>query len=216
MSENVGGPRGKARDRVAPGGTAPRSPVIRNRFGAALLRRAAAVTRALTRDWRPAVPPGREERFARLVRSRLASSILMVEAERAGGVQIDVATRTAFGKPPLVSVDISVTQSQEKLVEERLFVSADQSFEAEEERRASYHLFLVDLLERAVQAVWDNPELAPVAVRGRIVFTGEPPEREVRSVRLEMTDLGYEDETARPEDLFSRLGAPASDPAWRP
>ena len=31
-----------------------------------------------------------------------------------------------------------------------------------------------------------------------------------------MTALGFEDEIARPDELYNRYGAPEGDPAWRP
>lgn len=110
--------------------------------------------------------------------------------------------------------------------------------DAEQIRRATDLLpgaTVVDLLTRVVRAAWDNPEIAPVAVRGRILVCaggatpakghhrgggrpgaratveGPPPE-----VLVDMRELGFVDETARPADLYEMFGAPASDPSWRP
>jgi len=33
---------------------------------------------------------------------------------------------------------------------------------------------------------------------------------------VDMTALGFEDEIARPDELYDRYGAPECDPAWRP
>lgn len=33
---------------------------------------------------------------------------------------------------------------------------------------------------------------------------------------VDMTALGFEDEIARPDELYIRYGAPEGDPAWRP
>lgn len=123
------------------------------------------------------------------------------------------------------------------------------------------------MLSVVVDTIW-NLEIAPVAIRGRILMregvlrgsedargdvgdtegaassektlrVPEIPERDegnsgastgtgaegrvaeeesVASLRLvaDMTALGYAGETARPDDLYERLGAPAADPTWRP
>lgn len=69
-----------------------------------------------------------------------------------------------------------------------------------------------DYLERLVEAAWDNPEIAPVAVRARGIWRTKDGD----TVVVDMRDLGYPDETARPTDLFDRYGPPASDPRWHP
>lgn len=164
------------------------------------------ITGTLTRNLRVSAPPGREKRFEMRIRNALAPSVLMDEANRVGGITITILVRESFGKPTLVSVDISLTREQMDQVRTHL-LDPDQ----EEAQLRTYDLFLADFLERVVQEVWDNPEIAPVGVRGRLIITGENPE-----VLLDMTDLGYRDEIARPADLYERLGAPASDPLWRP
>ena len=62
----------------------------------------------------------------------------------------------------------------------------------------------VPMLDRVTRALWDNPD-------------GELEEPGAQSECLaDMTTIGFADEIARPDELFARYGAPASDPAWRP
>ena len=77
----------------------------------------------------------------------------------------------------------------------------------------------VPMLDRVTRALWDNPEMAPVNVRARVLQStgGELEEPGAQSECLaDMTTIGFADEIARPDELFARYGAPASDPAWRP
>lgn len=205
------------------------SPRVHNPLAVKILSWTANITSGLTRDWRPTFLPGREERFQALLRRELASSPLMNEADRVGGVVIDVDIRSAFGKPTLVNVDLRLTERQYELIIEHLRKEHEgeegsqeiedaqwEDTQWEDTQWKAYRFFLADLLERLVQAVWDNPEIAPVAVRGRGVLTDNSPEMKVKAVTIDMTDIGYQDETARPADLYRNLGAPASDPQWRP
>lgn len=64
-----------------------------------------------------------------------------------------------------------------------------------------------DLLERTARYVWDNATKSPVAVSVTITGPGE---------QWTLADLDFEDEVARPHELFERFGAPASDPNWKP
>ncbi|MDO5049125.1 MAG: hypothetical protein Q4D87_04495 [Actinomycetaceae bacterium] len=64
-----------------------------------------------------------------------------------------------------------------------------------------------DLLERACHYVWDNAPKTPVAVSVTVTSPGE---------QWTLADLDFEDEVARPHELYERFGAPASDPGWKP
>jgi hypothetical protein len=64
-----------------------------------------------------------------------------------------------------------------------------------------------DLLERTARYVWDNATKSPVAVSVTITGPGE---------QWTLADLDFEDEVARPHELYERFGAPASDPNWKP
>ena len=111
---------------------------------------------------------------------------------RGGAARVLVEVGEGFGRPSLVSADIIV---------------ADGGGGA------------VPMLDRVTRALWDNPEMAPVNVRARILQStgGELEEPGAQSECLaDMTTLGFADEIARPDELFARYGAPASDPAWRP
>lgn len=184
-------------------------PELTNRAVVRALGALQRIAANLTQNLRIEPPPGREERFVLRLRRALASSPLMAEAERVGGPGIVIQVRESFGKPTLVSVDLALSVGQMKLIEQHLLDPI-----REEAQRRTYELFLSDLLERVVQELWDNPEIAPVGVRGRFVVTDD--DGKIERVLLDMRDLGYIDETARPGDLYARLGAPASDPLWRP
>lgn len=165
------------------------------------------------RSLRPSHRSGRSERIRMLVTDAVERDTGVTGTDpRATSVEVQV--HEAFGKPPLVSIDI------------RLESAVDDEVAA-------------DALDRAARAAWDNPEIAPVAVRGRVLLgggAGSVPstapgvdgahvglgshtvaaEGPAPKVLADMTSLGCEDETARPADLYARYGSPASDPAWRP
>lgn len=184
-------------------------PEVNNRIIVWFLGLGQRITSALTENLRMVPPPGQEERFALRLRAALASSPLISESERVGGVGVQVQVRESFGKPTLVSVDLTLSEAQLDQIKQNILDPRQGKAQ-----RDTYNLLLSDLLERVVQEMWDNPEIAPVGVRGRFVITDGPDGKD--RVLLDMRDLGYVDETARPGDLYARLGSPASDPAWRP
>lgn len=175
------------------------SPVAIGVLGAGALGAGVAM-----RAMRPSKREGRSSRLRALILSgveeALRASALDLDPSAVSGASVDVGE--GFGKPALVSFDLSAS------------CGAD-------------HALLAEVLDAATRAVWDNPELAPVAIRGRIIAArdseggagaGAPGVEEGSGVRVlaDMTALGFLDETARPEDLFARYGSPASDPSWRP
>lgn len=114
---------------------------------------------------------------------------------RCGAARVLVEVGEGFGRPSLVSADIIVADGG----------GGDGGS--------------VPMLDRVTRALWDNPEMAPVNVRARVLQStgGELEEPGAQSECLaDMTTLGFADEIARPDELFARYGAPASDPAWRP
>lgn len=100
---------------------------------------------------------------------------------------LDVDVLEGFGKLPLISVDVRVDDASPLWSE----VVGEQ------------------LLDIVAKAAWHNPEIAPVAVRGRLIGVEDGTEV------LDMSGIGYETETAHPEELFARFGPPTSDPSWR-
>ena len=111
---------------------------------------------------------------------------------RGGAARVLVEVGEGFGRPSLVSADIIVADGDSGAV---------------------------PMLDRVTRALWDNPEMAPVNVRARVLQStgGELEEPGAQSECLaDMTTIGFADEIARPDELFARYGAPASDPAWRP
>lgn len=161
------------------------------------------------RAMRPARRRGRSSRFRTLVLATVDEAIRTRVADLDPSTPLEVRADVGegFGKPALVTFDIVLPRD----------------FGARSDA-------LVDLLDAAARAVWDNRELAPLAIRGRVLAEdarsscdapigegGAPdPQTEGPLVLADMTALGFSDETARPDDLFSRYGSPASDPGWRP
>lgn len=96
--------------------------------------------------------------------------------------------------------------------------------------------FAKDLMERVTEALWHNPEVAPVSIRGRLLLdetadksaagdekgparhTSESTLREAGGpqVLLDMRDLGFQDEIVRASDLYLTFGPPAADPNFHP
>ena len=155
---------------------------------------------------------GRTQRFVDLATTALESDF-PVRAHEAGageGVAGEGVARTprravhvevgeGFGRPSLVSIDVVVT-------------SSDALSEREAATRA------LDVITRAT---WNNPEMAPVSVRARVLVAHdeagdlEAPGAQTDTV-VDMSALGFADEIARPDELYDRYGAPECDPAWRP
>lgn len=98
-------------------------------------------------------------------------------------LSLDVRVHEGFGRSPLIDMRIVCDDDSEDQARQQL--------------------------EDAVRCAWDNPELAPVAVRACVTDSaGE--------VRCDVTSVGFSEETATPSALYARFGAPDADPAWRP
>ena len=120
-------------------------------------------------------------------------------AARAPRRVVHVEVGEGFGRPSLVSIDVVVA-------------SSDALSEHEAATRA---------LDAITRATWNNPEMAPVSVRARVLVAHdeagdlEAPGAQTDTV-VDMSALGFADEIARPDELYDRYGAPDCDPAWRP
>ena len=155
---------------------------------------------------------GRTQRFVDLATAALDSGFpLRVDEAGAGegmageGVAraprrvVHVEVGEGFGRPSLVSIDVVVA-------------SSDALSEREAATRA---------LDAITRATWNNPEMAPVSVRARVLVAHddagdlEAPGAQTDTV-VDMSALGFADEIARPDELYDRYGAPECDPAWRP
>ena len=150
---------------------------------------------------------GRTQRFVDLATAALDSGFpLRVDEAGAGEGAARVPRRVVhvevgegFGRPSLVSIDVVVA-------------SSDALSEREVAMRA------LDVITRAT---WNNPEMAPVSVRARVLAAHdevgdlEAPGAQTDTV-VDMSALGFADEIARPDELYDRYGAPECDPAWRP
>lgn len=171
----------------APGAGERRLPQIDNPLLIAAAGVGAMGVGAALRRLRPGGRGGRPERFAQGVYKSLAAVSL-------GDAELDAIVRDmkvdvleGFGKLPLVSVDLYVDDDS------ALWTS----------------LLGQDMLEVVSEHVWNNPEIAPVAVRGRLLSAVDGHQI------ADMEALGFDGEIARPADLFERFGPPASDPKWK-
>ena len=155
---------------------------------------------------------GRTQRFVDLVTAALESGfpLRVDEAGDGAGVAgegvaraprrvVHVEVGEGFGRPSLVSIDVVVS-------------AADFLSQRETATRA---------LDAITRVTWNNPEMAPVSVRARVLVAHddagdlEAPGAQTDTV-VDMSALGFADEIARPDELYDRYGAPECDPAWRP
>lgn len=150
---------------------------------------------------------GRTQRFVDLATAALEADFPL-RADEAGEVDgsaqeprrvVHVEVGEGFGRPSLVSIDVVVA-------------SSDALSEREAATRA---------LDAVTRATWNNPEMVPVSVRARVLLAHddagdlEAPGAQTDTI-VDMSALGFADETARPDELYDRYGAPEHDPAWRP
>ena len=150
---------------------------------------------------------GRTQRFVDLATAALESDFPLRSDEGVAGAGearsprrvVHVEVGEGFGRPSLVSIDVVVA-------------SSDALSEREVATRA---------LDAITRATWNNPEMAPVSVRARVLVAHddagdlEAPGAQTDTV-VDMSALGFADEIARPDELYDRYGAPECDPAWRP
>ena len=150
---------------------------------------------------------GRTQRFVDLATAALESDFPLRPDEGVAGEGaaraprrvVHVEVGEGFGRPSLVSIDVVVA-------------SSDALSEREAATRA---------LDAITRATWNNPEMAPVSVRARVLGAHddvddlEAPGAQTDTV-VDMSALGFADEIARPDELYDRYGAPECDPAWRP
>ena len=177
-------------------------------IGAGIAWRALASTRGT----------GRTQCFAELASSALEAAFPETFIDEAGvgpGERgsserrvVNVEVGEGFGRPSLVSIDV-VAPASDELTNIEIAAQA---------------------LDAVTAAAWNNPEMAPLSVRARILlardgvhadddrrdgeYVGAPGAQ--TEVVVDMTALGFEDEIARPDELYARYGAPDCDPAWRP
>ena len=152
---------------------------------------------------------GRTQRFVDLATAALDSRFPERATDEAGaGVNdassgqhrvVNVEVGEGFGRPSLVSIDV-VLPAQDALTDPVTATLA---------------------LDEITRATWNNPEMAPVSVRARVLVAHdevgalEAPGAQTDTV-VDMSALGFADEIARPDELYDRYGAPECDPAWRP
>lgn len=194
------------------------------------------LARSTIGNLKPQIPPGRNERFRTLITGVMDASPLIEEVRNWASIEVRAEVFEGFGKPTLVSFDVVLVDHDP---------NHDELEGVSKAEKLSLGVLGEDVFERIIEAVWNNPEIAPVGIRGRVVIsdsvdeTVEAAENKVEDnksetvekaqaaaekqgvkanerVLFDMRDLGYPDEAARVDDLFARHGGPASDPAWRP
>lgn len=106
---------------------------------------------------RPSKRSGRSSRFRALLLSSVDEALRARLEELAPSIPLEVSVEVGegFGKPALVAFDIFLPKGG-----------------------GVSPAILSELLDVATKAVWDNPELAPVAIRGRIITSFDAPARE--------------------------------------
>ncbi|QWW20764.1 hypothetical protein I6B53_10465 [Schaalia sp. 19OD2882] len=169
---------------------------------------------------RPSRRGGRTARFRSLALGALAGA----PSGPSGRMELaDLQVQEGFGKPTLVSFDVLVDglgdggeagRDRAQGTTSALVNEPDAEPPADStppaQVAADIGPLLLDAFDRLVQAIWDNPEIAPVAIRGRLLSpSGTRP-------LADMTSLGFDGEIARPADLYEHYGSPASDRGWRP
>ena len=153
---------------------------------------------------------GRTQRFVDLVTAaldarfpeRTTDEACVNDASSGQHRVVNVEVGEGFGRPCLVSIDV-VLPAQDALTDPVAATLA---------------------LDEVTRATWNNDEMAPVSVRARILVarTDDNDEESLAApgaqtdAVVDMTALGFEDEIARPDELYIRYGAPEGDPAWRP
>ena len=166
------------------------------------LNAARLAVRQFLRDVKPTPKPGRSERIRRQVTDQALSAPLVRLVPEGAQTKVSLRLEEAFGKPLLVSIDLTFDLGDRPIPE------------LPEDELRVLRCLLSDWLDRAVQSAWDNEEVAPVAVRPRVIVLHGP--NQETTVLADGESLGFEDEIARVEDLYQRFGSPAADPTWHP
>ena len=174
-------------------------------IGAGIAWRALASTRGTGRTQRFVDLAALESRFPTSGAEAPSSGLTSEDgAGKPGRVRrarraINVEVGEGFGRPSLVSIDV-VVPAGDTLVDATAAAQA---------------------LDAITRAAWNNPEMAPVSVRARVLVAhDEGGDLEASGAQTDtvadMSALGFADEIARPDELYHRYGPPECDPAWRP
>lgn len=233
-------------------------PQITRRGEIAALSLVRSTVKGLFGNLKPTTEPTASDRLRALVMDVVKDSPVLTSIDEQTPVEVRLHLQEGFGKPLLVDVDLLLFIDQaafDALLEAQRNVqkeTAEQDTLASEKvawdsgpstGRPAVVGLLMDLFERVVIALWDNDQIAPVSIRGRMLaLHGNPGDQDFlvpadhewfegltgltesgtqvvpdgQALIFDMTDLGYEDEIARVLDLYERYGSPAFDPSWRP
>lgn len=187
-------------------------PLLKSRLSRGGLTAMSKTVKTFLGNLKPSYRPGRSERLSDLVHDLLVRSPFAQNRARRGSLRFRIQVNESFGKPLLVNFDLLVPQKE--------WADPD---------RTAFSL-LEDVFERVTEALWHNPEVAPVAVRGRVLVVedieavlaqpfdsrqhmSDPPGSETL---MDMMDMGFRDEIARVSDLYERFGPPKADPNFHP
>lgn len=201
----------------------------------------AAAGRAVMKNLQPHLPASRDQQIRQSLLNILETATKAGALENLELLDVRVSLREAFGKPTLISADLVVLalpptplpapNSAPLPAPPQIQTVRISSTQTSMTPETPSEFFLRDLFARLVERLWDNPIVAPVAIRARVVeemrepgSAGQPGKDEIINqadtpatrTLLDMRDLGYQDEIGRPEDLYENYGAPAADPRWRP
>lgn len=174
-------------------------PEIENPMIIGVLGLVAAGVSAAATHLKPMAHPSRESsRIAQVidghVRETLTAHHSFSVVDRCGismgepwDVKVAVRTRVAFGRPCLVEVRIDIeTGNAGRDINDEAGVAA---------------------VTRAARDAWDCAPHAPASVRVSV---------RSREHEWALRDAGFEENLARPRELFERFGPSASDPSWVP
>ncbi len=183
---------------------------------------ARAAVRGMVGKALPKPSPGRSDKLLALVEAQVGELPLLSMFPNVGVPAVRLSIDEAFGKPLLVTVDLLFSDLDHVLAD------------LDEDEQHALRVLVSDVLDRVVRLLWDNPLVAPIAIRGRVLVLRAPGDEGAESsddpgrfqnhlqvlpgevLVVDMQGLGFVDEIARSEDLFDRYGPAASDPTWRP
>ncbi len=201
-----------------------RLPQIRSPRILRALNMSEKIYHTLTKNLHRHLPASLDQELRHLVLEDLQHTHRALEGVRV--IDLQLKLRLAFGKPTLISADLLV-EVRPADIRQIGQIPADR-----QQTQTPQQFFLVDLFSQLVEKLWDNPLLAPVAIRARLMqATGSTEIPSIDSnprstenhqhfaeptILADMRVLGYPDEIARPEDLYANFGSPAADPKWRP
>lgn len=162
---------------------ADRLPQVGSKWVVGALKTAKTSASKVLGDLKPTPVPGRSQRMKILVEDTVFSSgvvdyLPQPNLPESPALKVRAQLDSGFGKPMLLTVDLVVADPKRTLVGLR-----DLWKETGGEPKAGFTLhqkelhaqgvLLLDLLDRSMEALWHNPEAAPIALRARLLAATE-------------------------------------------